>query len=222
MTYFTKTHLRTEQVAANETFPPMSGSLFMNFENSFHSWSMADCRSSDWSPDPSVNKFQTSTIFGQFELCLNTSSVTPENNCENLKNKKFFAGGLDLSFYVDIKIWLFFYYFFRWGNSHETSESQRISKFHQYQTQVFWLLHQFRFLRDMFIRHSLALIGLFLKRAQIVQKFYHWFLVSKRQVYKRPPIRSLKKFFAVNKVEKQFILLNSVKNMCNWKISFRF
>ena len=111
MTYFTKTHLRTEQVAANETFPPMSGSLFMNFENSFHSWSMADCRSNDWSPDPSVNKFQTSTIFGQFELCLNTSSVTPENNCENLKNKKFFAGGLDLSFYVDIKIWFFFFIF---------------------------------------------------------------------------------------------------------------
>ena len=119
MTNVSKTHLRTEQVAANETFPPMRGSLFMNFENSFHSWSMADCRSSDWSPDPSVNKFQTSTIFGQFELCLNTSSVTPENNCENLKNKIFFAGVALCEFFWDIKICFF------WIFSDLGSKSQR-------------------------------------------------------------------------------------------------
>ena len=83
----------------------------MNFENSVHSWSIADCRSSDWSPDPSVSKFQTSTIFGQFELCLNTSSVTPENNCANLKNKIFFVGLALCEFffweYQDLFFWIF-------------------------------------------------------------------------------------------------------------------
>ena len=51
-----------EHVAANDTLPPINGSLFMNFENSAHSWSIADCRNKLISPSPLVITFQTSTI----------------------------------------------------------------------------------------------------------------------------------------------------------------
>ena len=56
------TYLRTEHVAANETFPPINGSLFMNFENSVHSWSIADCLKRLKRPSPSETNCQTSTI----------------------------------------------------------------------------------------------------------------------------------------------------------------
>jgi len=67
-------------VAAKEQFPPIKGSLFINLENSSHSWSSADWRRRELRPFPSTNKSQTSINFGQFEDCSRTSFDTPRFN----------------------------------------------------------------------------------------------------------------------------------------------
>ena len=67
-------------MAAKEQFPPIKGSLFINLENSSHSWSSADWRRRELRPFPSTNKSQTSINFGQFEDCSRTSFDTPRFN----------------------------------------------------------------------------------------------------------------------------------------------
>ena len=79
--------MRTEHVAANETFPPISGSLFMNLENSVHSWSIADCLNKLKRPSPSETNCQTSTISEYFYHVKVHTTVTKKDNL--LKNGDF-------------------------------------------------------------------------------------------------------------------------------------